>query len=178
MAGDVIGSFKGCVRVADGYNAQSMGRHGRRLAPVALVATFVCGSYRMDFATPTRSPLRDAAPACPAAEVPCSSAAALRLSGTAALGMIAPDDARLVALRQACAFLEVLEAESESLDQRLEAAKRLDPMRHVLGKTSLESAVDQTRTLIRELDEHLCAAAESARAASRTVARTHPKDIQ
>ncbi len=92
--------------------------------------------------------------------------------------MIAPDDARLVALRQACAFLEVLEAESEALDQRLEAAKRLDPMRHVLGKTSLESAVDQTRTLIRELDEHLCAAAESARAAGRAVARTQPKDIQ
>ena len=72
----------------------------------------------------------------------------------------------------------ILEAESQSLDLRLEAAKRLDPMRHVLGKTSLESAIDQTRTLIRELDEHLCAAAESARAASRTVARTHPKDIQ
>jgi hypothetical protein len=107
-----------------------------------------------------------------------SSSAELRLAGTAALGVIAPNDARLVALRQACALLETLEAESQSLDLRLEASKRLDPMRHVLGKTSLESAIDQTRTLIRELDEHLCAAAESARAASRTVARTHPKDIQ
>jgi len=107
-----------------------------------------------------------------------SSSAELRLSGTAALGVIAPNDARLVALRQACALLETLEAESQSLDLRLEASKRSDPMRHVLGKTSLESAIDQTRTLIRELDEHLCAAAESARAASRTVARTHPKDIQ
>ena len=132
----------------------------------------------MDFATPTRPSLRDAVPACPAAEVVHSSSAELRLSGTAALGVFAPDDARLVALRQACALLETLEAESQSLDLRLEAAKRLDPMRHVVGKTSLESAIDQTRTLIRELDEHLCAAAESARAASRTVARTHPKDIQ
>lgn len=132
----------------------------------------------MDFATPTRPSLRDAAPACPAADVVHSSSVALRLSGTAALGVIAPNDPRLVALRQACALLETLEAESQSLDQRLEASKRLDPMRHVLGKTSLESAIDQTRTLIRELDEHLCAAAESARAASRTVARTHPKDIQ
>ena len=132
----------------------------------------------MDFATPTRPSLRDAAPACPAADVVHSSSVALRLAGTAALGVIAPNDPRLVALRQACALLETLEAESQSLDQRLEASKRLDPMRHVLGKTSLESAIDQTRTLIRELDEHLCAAAESARAASRTVARTHPKDIQ
>ena len=132
----------------------------------------------MDFATPTRPSLRDAAPACPAAEVVHSSSAELRLSGTAALGVIAPDDVRLVALRQACALLETLEAESQSLDLRLETAKRLDPMRHGVGKTSLESAIDQTRTLIRELDEHLCAAAESARAASRTVARTHPKDIQ
>ena len=129
----------------------------------------------MDFATPTRPSLRDAVPACPAAAVVYPSAAELRLSGTAALGVIAADDVRLVALRQACAPLE---AESKSLDLRLEAAKRLDPMRHVLGKTSLESAIEQTRTLIRELDEHLCAAAESARAASRTVARTHPKDIQ
>ena len=132
----------------------------------------------MDFATPTRPSHRDAAPACPAADVVHSSSVALRLSGTAALGVIAPNDPRLVALRQACALLETLEAESQSLDLRLEASKRLDPMRHVLGKTSLESAIDQTRTLIRELDEHLCAAAESARAASRTVARTHPKDIQ
>ena len=132
----------------------------------------------MDFATPTRPSLRDAVPACPAAAVVYPSAAELRLSGTAALGVIAADDVRLVALRQACALLETLEAESQSLDLRLEASKRLDPMRHVLGKTSLESAIDQTRTLIRELDEHLCAAAESARAASRTVARTHPKDIQ
>ncbi len=132
----------------------------------------------MDFATPTRPSLRDAAPACPAAEVVYPSSAELRLSGTAALGVIAPDDFRLVALRQACALLETLEAESQSLDLRLEAAKRLDPMRHVVGKTSLESAIDQTRTLIRELDEHLCAAAESARAASGTVVRWNPKEIQ
>ena len=155
-----------------------MSRHGWWLAPAALVAAPACGSSRMDFATPTRPSLRDAAPACPAADVVHSSSAELRLAGTAALGVIAPNDPRLVALRQACALLETLEAESQSLDLRLEAAKRLDPMRHVLGKTSLESAIDQTRTLIRELDEHLCAAAESARAASRTVARTHPKDIQ
>lgn len=145
---------------------------------VALVAASACGSSRMDFATPTRPSPREPAPACPAAEVVYPSSAALRLAGTVALGVIAADDARFVALRQACALLETLEAESESLDQRLETAKRLDPMRHVVGKTSLESAIEQTRTLIRELDEHLCAAAESARAASRTVARTHPKDIQ
>lgn len=132
----------------------------------------------MDFASPTRPSLRDAVPPGPSADVVHSFSAELRLSGTAALGAIAPDDVRLVALRQACALLETLKAESQSLDLRLEASKRLDPMRHVLGKTSLESAIDQTRILIRELDEHLCAAAESARAASRTVARTHPKDIQ
>ncbi len=145
---------------------------------VALVAASACGSSRMDFATPTRPSPREPAPACPAAEVVYPSSAALRLAGTVALGVIAADDARFVALRQACALLETLQAESESLDQRLETAKRLDPMRHVVGKTSLESAIEQTRTLIRELDEHLCAAAESARAASRTVARTHPKDNQ
>jgi hypothetical protein len=87
----------------------------------------------MDFATPTRPSLRDAAPACPAADVVYSSSVALRLSGTAALGVIAPDDVRLVALRQACALLETLEAESQSLDLRLETAKRLDPMPSCCG---------------------------------------------
>jgi hypothetical protein len=96
----------------------------------------------------------------------------LRLAGTASLGSLAPDDRRLAALRRACALLEQLEGERDALNRRLEEARRLDPMRQVAGRTSLDNAVDQTKLLIREIDDLLCAAAEGAR----TVALTHPKD--
>jgi len=88
------------------------------------------------------------------------------------LASIDPADPRLAALRHACAVLESLEAERRALDLRLESARRLDPMRQVSGRTSLDAAVDETRALIRELDEALSAAAEGARLA----AATHPKD--
>lgn len=96
----------------------------------------------------------------------------LRLAGTAALGSLAADDPRLAALRRACALLGHLEAERDALNRRLEESRRLDPMRQVAGRTSLDQAVEETRQLVRELDELLCAAAEGAR----TAARTHPKD--
>lgn len=121
----------------------------------------------MDLATPTRIPPADPAPGS-SPGVP----SILRLAGTAALGTIAADDPRLIALRHACALLESLEAERQALDQRLDAARRIDPMRHATGRTSLDAAVAETRALVRELDELLCAVAESARAAS----RTHPKE--
>lgn len=125
---------------------------------------------RMDLVTPTRLPPIDSAvdPVARAA----GSVAALRLSGTSALAAIDPADPRLAALRHACALLETLEAERRALDLRLEAARRIDPMRQVSGRTSLDAAVEETRSLIRELDEALCAAAESAR----LTASTHPKD--
>ena len=128
---------------------------------------------RMDLATPTRTHTRETSPtAAPAASAVAPLPSELRLAGTAALRAIPANDPRLAALRGACALLEALEAERNALDQRLESARRIDPMRHVSGRTSLDAAVDETRALIRELDELLCAAAESAR----TAARTHPKD--
>lgn len=96
----------------------------------------------------------------------------LRLSGTAALGTLAADDPRLAALRSAMALLESLEAERRMLDQRLTAGNRRDPMRVVTGQTSLDGAVEETRALIRQLDDMLCEAADAARLS----ARTHPKD--
>ncbi len=96
----------------------------------------------------------------------------LRLSGTASLAALAGDDPRLLALRQACALLEQLEAERQALDRRLEESRRSDPMRQVAGRTSLDQAVEDTRRLVRELDELLCSAAEGAG----TAALTHPKD--
>lgn len=91
----------------------------------------------------------------------------MRLSGTAALGALKPDDARLHALRQACALLEALEHERRQFDQRLISANRHDPMRVVTGRTALDEAVEDTRALIRQLDELLCEAADEARRATR-----------
>jgi hypothetical protein len=85
------------------------------------------------------------------------------------------DDPRLQALSRACALLEALEAESKALDRRLADANRVDPMRHVRGRTSLEAALADTRTLVRELDDLLCAAAEDAR---RHAGRTQAKGSQ
>ena len=124
----------------------------------------------MDLATPSRLTPIDAA--LDATASPAATSAALRLAGTSALASIDPADPRLVALRRACALLDSLEAERRALDLRLEAARRIDPMRQVSGRTSLDAAVEETRSLIRELDEALSAAAESARLAS----TTHPKD--
>lgn len=87
----------------------------------------------------------------------------LRLSGTAALGALAADDPRLQALRRACSLLAHLEAERRKLDDRLISANRKDPMKVVTGRTSLDEAVDSTRDLIRQLDDMLCEAAETAR---------------
>lgn len=130
----------------------------------------------MDLATPPRpTPSRDVGtPAAPAAGVAARlpAPASLRLAGTAALGTLAADDPRLAALRRACTLLEALEADRRALDQRLESAKRMDPMRQATGRTALDAAVEETRELIRQLDEILCAAADGAR----TTATTHPKD--
>lgn len=96
----------------------------------------------------------------------------LRLAGTASLGSLPADDPRLVALRRACALVEELEFERAALDRRLAEARRPDPMRQASGRTSLDQAAEEARRLVRELDEVLCRAAESARSA----ATTHPKD--
>ena len=115
----------------------------------------------MDLAQTPRPNTREGRPA-PVRPVAADVAGSdLRLAGTASLTALPTDDPRLAALRRACALLESLEAERQALDQRLESARRLDPMRHVSGKTSLDVAVEETRALIRELDELLCAAAES-----------------
>ena len=76
---------------------------------------------------------------------------------------LSADDPRLDALRQACALLEALENERRQLDLRLATANRLDPMRVVTGRTSLDEAVEDTRALIRQLDLILCEAADRAR---------------
>lgn len=123
----------------------------------------------MDLAPTPRTPTLES-PSGPIA-APQAGPVALRLVGTAALGGLAADDPRLIALRRACALLESLDAERQALDQRLEAARRIDPMRHATGRTSLDAAVEDTQGLIRQLDEQLCAAAEAARLS----ARTHPK---
>lgn len=81
--------------------------------------------------------------------------------------MIEGSDPRLHALQQACALLEALETERRLLDQRLMSANRDDPMRVVTGRTSLDEAVEDTRNLIRQLDEILCEAAEAARTKAR-----------
>jgi hypothetical protein len=123
----------------------------------------------MDLASP---PTRPAAPTQPEDRSSGVAASALRLAGTASLGSLPPDDPRLLALRRACALLEELEAERAALDRRLAEARRIDPMRQASGRTSLDHAAEETRRLVRELDEALCRAAESARGAS----ATHPKD--
>lgn len=87
----------------------------------------------------------------------------LRLAGTAALGTLPAGDERLAALQQACALLEQLEAERRRLDERLITGNRKDPMRVVTGKTCLDEAVENTRDLIKQLDDLLCEAAETAR---------------
>jgi hypothetical protein len=121
---------------------------------------------------------RTTAPGPHAPTIPSSSSALaeadLRLVGTSALGVLDPDDPRLAALRRACVLLESLEAERHRLDQRLLAGNRRDPMRVVTGRTSLDEAVDETRALIRELDDMLCEAAEAIRLS----ARTHPKETK
>jgi hypothetical protein len=45
-------------------------------------------------------------------------------------------------------------------------------MRQASGQTSLETAMEETRTLIRQLDDLLCEAAECAR----STGTTHPKE--
>lgn len=97
------------------------------------------------------------------AETPAVGQGDLRLTGTAALDVLPADDPRLHALRQACALLEALELERRQLDQRLVAANKHDPMRVVTGRTSLDEAVEDTRAFIRQLDDMLCEAAETAR---------------
>ncbi|MBU3684206.1 MAG: hypothetical protein FGM39_09395 [Phycisphaerales bacterium] len=123
----------------------------------------------MDIAAPTRPTQRSLPPAPP--EGPAVSSP-LKLSGTVALRDVPSDDPRLQALSRACALLEALEAEAKALDRRLADANRVDPMRHVRGQTSLEAAMAETRTMVRELDDLLCTAAEDAR---RQAGRTQPK---
>lgn len=89
------------------------------------------------------------------------------MAGTAALGALNAEDPRLQALRRACALLEHLEAERRQLNQRLITSNRRDPMRVVTGRTSLDEAVEETRDLIRQLDDMLCEAAEEARRSNR-----------
>ena len=125
----------------------------------------------MDLASP---PTRPAVPTHAEDRSSGAAAAALRLAGTASLGSLPTDDPRLLALRRACALLEELETERAALDRRLAEARRLDPMRQASGCTSLDRAVEETRRLVRELDEALCRAAESARGAS----ATHPKELR
>ncbi len=126
----------------------------------------------MDRTPTTRSSVFSSTASSPALYPPAPADGDLRLAGTAALGVLAADDPRLEALRRACALLDSLETERRHLDQRLIAGNRRDPMRIVTGRTSLDEAVDETRALIRQLDELLCQAADAARAAG----RTHPKD--
>jgi hypothetical protein len=83
----------------------------------------------------------------------------------------------LVALQNACAVLAALEAEVAAHDRRLADGQRLDPMRQVRGTTALEAAVAETRSLVRQLDEALSAAAGSAATAHASAGRTHPKDF-
>lgn len=125
----------------------------------------------MDIATPTRPKQRE-----PLAEAPAGEGrtvdAPLRLAGTSALSDLPANDPRLAALSAACAVVAALEAEAAALDRRLADAHRTDPMRQVRGSTSLEAAAAEARSLVRELDELLSAAAEDAR---RGAGRTHPK---
>ncbi len=134
----------------------------------------------MDIASPTRPPQPDAvrSPHPGQAVAPeASLSPVLRLSGTPALAGIPANDPRLVALQNACAVLAALEAEVAAHDRRLADGQRLDPMRQVRGTTALEAAVAETRTLVRQLDEALSAAAGSAAAVHASAGRTHPKDF-
>ena len=166
------GRAKGQSTAFAGMIPVQMGRHGRWPPRFPLLGWPPHFAVRMDLATPTRPNSREAtAPGILAAAL-ASPSVDLRLAGTAALAAISPSDPRLTALRQACALLETLEAEGRALDQRLAAARRIDPMRQASGQTSLETAMEETRALIRQLDDLLCEAAESAR----STGITHPKD--
>jgi hypothetical protein len=128
----------------------------------------------MDLVSPPSPRIASLAPSEPASLAGTQALGNLRLAGTASLGSLPADDPRLIALRRACALVEELEAERNALDRRLAEARRADPMRQASGRTSLDQAVEEARRLVRELDDVLCSAAESARA----VATTHPKDPQ
>lgn len=125
----------------------------------------------MDIASPTRPKQRE-----PLADAPVGEGhaldAPLRLAGTSALSDLPANDPRLAALSAACAVVAALEAEAAALDRRLAEAHRVDPMRQARGSTSLEAAAAEARSMVRELDELLCTAAEDAR---RSAGRTHPK---
>lgn len=125
----------------------------------------------MDIASPTRPKQRDLPPAAPQG-ADGAAEASLRLAGTTALSDLPRGDPRLAALSAACAVAAALEAEAAALDRRLAESHRADPMRQVRGTTSLEAAAAEARAMVRELDELLCDAAESAR---RSAGRTHPK---
>jgi hypothetical protein len=125
----------------------------------------------MDIASPTRPKQREPVTNAPQGEGHATDAR-LRLSGTSALSDLPSNDPRLAALSAACAVAAALEAEAAALDRRLADAQRVDPMRQIRGCTALEAAAAEARSLMRELDEMLCAAAEDAR---RSAGRTHPK---
>jgi len=125
----------------------------------------------MDIASPTRPKQREPLADAPAGDG-LATDAPLRLAGTSALSDLPANDPRLAALSAACAVVAALEAEAAALERRLAEAHRVDPMRQARGSTSLEAAAAEARSMVRELDELLCAAAEDAR---RSAGRTHPK---
>lgn len=123
----------------------------------------------MDLATSTQCLNPSAAPARAAA---ATAEPAARFAASGAPVAPGSADPRLAALDRARALLRHLEAERDALNRRLEEARRLDPMRQVVGRTSLDQAVEETRRLVEELDGLLGSPSTGAR----TAAHTHPKD--
>lgn len=74
----------------------------------------------------------------------------------------ANDGAAMAALRDACRLLDRLKSDREMLEERLAAARRVDPVRQVTGESSLDRACRETEELIRLIDEYLSETAERA----------------
>lgn len=75
------------------------------------------------------------------------------------LGEVADEEA-LHALREACRLLEQLKQDRACIEERLSAARRIDPLKVVTGRSSLERACCETEELIRRIDEYLTETAE------------------
>lgn len=65
---------------------------------------------------------------------------------------------------EACRLLDRLTLERDRCEQRFAEAGRSDPLKVVTGRTAMDNAVDDTRDMIRHMDELL---AETGRALNR-----------
>lgn len=67
------------------------------------------------------------------------------------------------ARQEAAMVLETLVAEREASERRLAEVRRVDLLKHVTGRSSLDTAIDTTRRMIEALDRGLAEAERGPR---------------